>query len=52
MPQTLRAERPVDHHPTREQADHANIDPRQPPKHPKVSVLRAQPLRRSERPAA
>ncbi|WP_280156229.1 hypothetical protein [Piscinibacter sp. XHJ-5] len=37
MQYTVRADRPADH-PTREPVDHANLDPRRHPKHPKSAA--------------
>jgi hypothetical protein len=39
MLKTLRADRPTDH-PSRENTDHANLDPRRHPKHPKSATPR------------
>jgi len=48
MQQTLRADRSADH-PTREPRDHANLDPRRHPKHPKSGNARPA---RGDRPGA
>jgi hypothetical protein len=49
MQQTLRADRPTEQHPSREHTDHANIDPRRHPKHPKSDAPRP---RGGDRPGA
>ncbi|HEY0856524.1 MAG TPA: hypothetical protein VGE16_05680 [Albitalea sp.] len=49
MQQTLRADRSADR-PTREPADHANLDPRRHPKHPK-SAAPAKGVARPDRPS-
>ena len=49
MKDTLRADRANDH-PSREPADHANVDPRRSVKHPKIATARTGD--KKERPSA
>jgi hypothetical protein len=44
MQTTVRADRATDH-PTRDPADHANLDPRRSAKHPKVATPRREERR-------